>query len=80
MRGRTISSFVASPARNERVWIALSSLLEYVDAGIFESPDQKKQERLIDLFGITPLQLESIDACTTITDLVLERVALLQVL
>jgi len=68
------------PKGNDNVWIALSALLEYADPEIFETIDQKKKEHLIDLFDITPLELESIDTGTTIIDLVLERVALLQVL
>jgi KEOPS complex subunit Cgi121 len=65
---------------DDGVWDALSVMVEYCDPEIFETMDQKKRERLIDLFGITPLELESLDAGTTVTDLVLERVALLQVL
>jgi KEOPS complex subunit Cgi121 len=68
------------PGGTEGAWNALSALIEYVDTDIFESMDQEKRERLADLFGITPLELESVDTGTTVTDLVLERVALLQVL
>lgn len=68
------------PHENGGVWIALSSLLEYQDIEKFEFVDQKKTERLINLFHISPRELESMDTGTTITDLVLERVALLQVL
>jgi KEOPS complex subunit Cgi121 len=68
------------PGEADGAWDALSDLIEYVDADIFESMDQEKRERLADLFGITSPELESIDSGTTITDLVLERVALLQVL
>jgi KEOPS complex subunit Cgi121 len=68
------------PSGNDRVWDALSAILEYTDPVIFETIDPVKREHLIELFGITPRELESIDAGTTITDLVLERVALLQVL
>jgi KEOPS complex subunit Cgi121 len=69
-----------NPGGNERVWAALSPFLEYVDTERFEITDQNKRERLIDLFSITPLELGSLDTGTTITDLILERVALLQVL
>jgi KEOPS complex subunit Cgi121 len=68
------------PGGNDRAWVALSTLVEYVDAENFETMDQEKRERLAGLFGITPLELECVDSGTTITDLVLERVALLQVL
>jgi KEOPS complex subunit Cgi121 len=68
------------PGGTDGAWDALSELIEYVDAGAFEIMDQEKRERLANLFGITPLELESVDCSTTITDLVLERVALLQVL
>jgi len=68
------------PGGADGAWDALSDLIEYVDAGVFEIMDREKRERLADLFGITPLELESVDSGTTITDLVLERVALLQVL
>jgi KEOPS complex subunit Cgi121 len=68
------------PKGDARVWDALSALFEYADPAIFETIDQEKRERLIDLFGITLPELESLDASTTIMDLILERVALLQVL
>jgi KEOPS complex subunit Cgi121 len=68
------------PERGERAWNSLSTLLEFTDPGIYETMDEKKQSRLIDLFGITPMELGSLGTGTSITDLILERVALLQVL
>jgi KEOPS complex subunit Cgi121 len=68
------------PDRDDRAWNALSALLEYTDPGIYEVMDEMKRSRLIDLFGITPMELGALGAGTTITDLILERVALLQVL
>jgi len=68
------------PDRDDRAWAALSALFEFTDPAIFDTIDQVKQDRLIGLFGITSLELESLDAGTSIMDLILERVALLQVL
>jgi len=68
------------PDGDDRAWAALSTLLEYTDPGIYEAIDEKKRAHLIDLFGITTLELESLDAGISIMDLILERVALLQVL
>jgi len=68
------------PGGNRIVWDALSLFLEFVDSGSYELIDRHKQERLIDLFGITTLEMDSLDGRNTISDLILERVALLQVL
>lgn len=68
------------PCGNDGVWDALSAIVEFTDPDIFESMDQERQAHLMHLFGITPLELETLDAGTTLTDLVLERVALLHVL
>jgi len=65
---------------NMGLWDALSALVEFCNPEIYETMDPNKRERLIELFGITSLELETLDAGATLTDLVLERVALLQVL
>jgi KEOPS complex subunit Cgi121 len=71
---------LCDPEGNTGMWDALSALIEYCDPEIYETVDQKKKERLIDLFGITTMELETLDVSATLADLVLERVALLQVL
>jgi KEOPS complex subunit Cgi121 len=77
--GDNLLYICCEPEVNDIIWTALSDLFDYADPDTFETVDEKKKERLIDLFGITSLELEAVDTGTTITDLVLERVALLQV-
>jgi KEOPS complex subunit Cgi121 len=59
---------------------ALRELLKdgEVVVGDWEALSQEKMSRLMDLFGITPVELE-VAGTFRITDLVLERVALLEV-
>ncbi len=70
-----VCCFPAECART--AWSALEDVLRFVDAGAFEIPDPEKRERLIHIFGITEDELRSIPHRCDITDLVLERVALL---
>jgi KEOPS complex subunit Cgi121 len=62
------------PAHNE-VWEALSLCLELTEENE-EEMDQQKLERLVTLFEISDSELETVGK-ERITDLVLERVALL---
>ena len=61
-------------------WEALASVMHYVEGELFEGMDQKKQESLMQLFNITADELGSLESTDRISDLVLERVALLDVI
>ena len=62
------------------VWDALTTVLQVQEEGFREDLDQKKREKLMKIFEITPEELDSLDNKDRIADLVLERVALLDVL
>lgn len=62
------------------VWETLTTILQLQDRDTWEGIDQKKQEKLMQIFEITPAELDSLDNTDRIVDLVLERVALLDVL
>jgi KEOPS complex subunit Cgi121 len=67
--------YVCCYPAHKGVWEALSLCLELTEENE-EEMDQQKQERLITLFEISDSELETIGK-ERITDLVLERVALL---
>ncbi len=61
------------------VWECLSPMLHCIDAGAWSSVDEKKSAVLMQFFGIARDELGAAGGQDRITDLVLERVALLQV-
>jgi KEOPS complex subunit Cgi121 len=61
-------------------WKALASHLHFEDGVAWDLVDQERQERLMRLFDITPEELGTGAGSDRIADLVLERVALLDVL
>jgi len=61
-------------------WEALTPPLRFHDAKSWDNIDFKKRELLMQLYGITREELESVGTRDRIVDLVLERVALLDVL
>jgi KEOPS complex subunit Cgi121 len=62
------------------VWEALAPILSFRAGLDWDEIDKKKQDSLMQLFGITDEELNSLESTDRIVDLVLERVALLQVL
>jgi KEOPS complex subunit Cgi121 len=66
------------PLRME-VWESLRTVMHIEDYDFPGEMDQKKWKILMQLFGITPEELASLDNTDLIGDLVLERVALLDV-
>jgi KEOPS complex subunit Cgi121 len=66
------------PART-KVWLALEPLFCFVQER-WDTIDPEKRARLIKLFTISPEELAAVGGDERIVDLVLERVALLQVL
>jgi KEOPS complex subunit Cgi121 len=64
----------------EETWETLSTVLNVQEEDFRDCIDQQKQERLMQIFGITPEELASLGNTERIADLVLERVALLDVL
>jgi tRNA threonylcarbamoyladenosine modification (KEOPS) complex Cgi121 subunit len=54
--------------------------MQFVSGDSWNGIDQEKQERLMKLFDITPEELQTLSDNRRIVDLVLERVALLDVL
>ena len=66
------------PTRDE-VWPCLEPLMQFQKAGSQVQIDCAKRERLMQLFGISPEELGALESADQIVDLVLERVALLQV-
>jgi len=62
------------------IWNALTTVLYVQEEDFREDLDQKKREKLMKIFEITPEELGSLDNKDRIADLVLERVALLDVL
>lgn len=65
---------------SEEVWDALRPVLPWGGGDAWEDINDKKRERLIQFFGITPDELGSLEKADRITDLVLERVAFLDVI
>ncbi len=60
-------------------WSALKDHMTE-DSGDWEVISNDKRARLIDLFGITSNEVEAVSGHASLTDLILERVALLEVL
>ncbi|MDD1693691.1 MAG: KEOPS complex subunit Cgi121 [Methanoregula sp.] len=67
------------PLRNG-VWDALTAIMHFEGEGSWDFIDDKKREHLLKIFNISPEELSSLDNKDRVTDLVLERVALLDVL
>jgi KEOPS complex subunit Cgi121 len=65
---------------SDRVWDALTPVLQYYNANAWDGIDLKKREYLMKLYEITPKELETLDRGDRFADLVLERVALLNVM
>jgi len=61
------------------VWDALSTDFSFPGEERQESMDGKKRDTLMKIFGITPEELSTLDSPEEFVDLVLERVALLEV-
>jgi KEOPS complex subunit Cgi121 len=64
----------------ERVWVALAPVLHVQDDKIWDGIDPDKRKRLMKIFKITKEECFSLDNRNRIADLVIERVALLDVL
>ncbi|MFA6332586.1 MAG: KEOPS complex subunit Cgi121 [Methanoregula sp.] len=62
------------------VWDALSPVMQLQDGSSWDAMDRRKQERLMQVFGITKEEQDSLDGADRFADLVLERVALLEVI
>ena len=62
------------------IWDALAPVLHFQEVCAGDTLDQKKRELLVKIFDITPEERGSFDNEDRIGDLVLERVALLDVL
>jgi len=62
------------------IWDALAPDLSFLSADAWESIDEKKQESLMQIFGITTEELSTLESADRIMDLILERVALLEVI
>lgn len=62
------------------VWDALSPVMQLQDGSSWDAMDRSKRERLMQVFGITKEELDSLDSADRFADLVLERVALLEVI
>jgi KEOPS complex subunit Cgi121 len=61
------------------IWDALGKDFSFLGEVKLDSMDGKKQDTLMKIFGITPEELNTLDSPERIFDLVLERVALLEV-
>ena len=68
-----------SPPR-KNVWVALTPVLHVQDDKTWEGIDPDKRSRLMKIFKISKEECQSLDAGDRIADLVIERVALLDVL
>jgi len=66
------------PAR-DAVWVALESLFSFVQEG-WDIIDTEKRDHLMKTYGISKEEIEAAGGNGRIVDLVLERVALLQVI
>ncbi len=64
----------------EGVWEGLAAILHFEDACAWDHIDPKKRERLLEIFEISSDELGSLDNEDRVADLVLERVALLDVM
>lgn len=69
-----------SPGPCGEVFTALEPVMQFVYGDSWNGIDREKQERLMKLFDITPEELQTLSDNRRIVDLVLERVALLDVL
>jgi KEOPS complex subunit Cgi121 len=65
---------------SDAVWDVLGSNLTFQAGVDWDTIDGKKRDCLMKLFGITPEELDSLGGTDRIIDLVLERVALLEVI
>lgn len=61
------------------IWDALSTDFTFLREREWNAMDEGKREVLMKIFGITPEELSTLDSPEKIEDLVLERVALLEV-
>lgn len=61
------------------IWDALSTDFSFPGEGGHDSMDRDKRDTLMKIFGLTPEELSTLDSPEKIEDLVLERVALLEV-
>jgi len=61
------------------VWDALNTEFTFTDGWGLNTIDGKKRNTLMEIFGITPAELGTLDNPEKVADLVLERVALLEV-
>ena len=66
------------PAR-DAVWVALEPLFHFVQEG-WDTIDPEKRDHLMKTYGISPEEIAAAGGNGRIVDLVLERVALLQVM
>lgn len=64
----------------KKVWVALSQIVCFQEGDAWDTVDPKKRDLLIRLYGIGAEELNTLDGPDCISDLVLERVALLHVL
>jgi len=64
---------------SSRIWDALSLDISFIDGKGWNTIDGKKREALMKIFGIDEGELSTLDNPERIGDLVLERVALLEV-
>ena len=64
----------------EGVWDGLTTILHFEVACTWDQIDDEKRERLLKIFEISPEELSSLDNEDRVADLVLERVALLDVI
>jgi KEOPS complex subunit Cgi121 len=71
--------WVCSYPGGGRSWAALELLFRFTGEN-WDSIDQEKKDRLMKIFSISPEEIEASGGVGRIRDLVLERVALLQVL
>jgi KEOPS complex subunit Cgi121 len=65
---------------SDRIWDALTPVLQFCDANAWDGIDHKKREYLMEIYEITPEELATLDSKDRFADLVLERVALLKVM
>ena len=61
------------------IWDALSTDFSFPRDSDLDSIDEGKRDALMKIFGITPEELSALDSPEKVADLVLERVALLEV-
>ena len=69
-----------SPDPCEDAFTALRPVMEFVAGDSWNELDQEHEERLMKLFDISSVELQTLGSRSRITDLVLERVSLLDVL